>query len=332
MGKLTDLKEWLTVADAAKHIAIAYGEEVTEADVLRLGLDGQLRLSVYFVNHTEARCGRIATWEETEWTLLPGWGDKHNPLTAMLGVTPSNRITRSPEGPTLIDGREAPPNLQALLDAVPADNDVLPLVRSISVGNDQFINLDADVVTLTGIWDLPMFGNERLDIEHQYQTLTGGPAVTVHGLDGAFVQGRDGRVCQLQERYLDNEFWSEEQWVKHREDRLSPSDRKGCYPADGLPKDAVIVVRTEYLRDLESPEANVQAGTSHANRSDQLAIMNQASFRFWSKAERTDRGTHPDNATVAEWLIEREFSKSTANIAASIIRPEWAPVGRKPEE
>lgn len=40
------LKKWLTVPDAAAHLSIAFGEEVTEADVLRLGLDGHLTLSV----------------------------------------------------------------------------------------------------------------------------------------------------------------------------------------------------------------------------------------------------------------------------------------------
>jgi hypothetical protein len=31
-------------------------------------------------------------------------------------------------------------------------------------------------------------------------------------------------------------------------------------------------------------------------------------------------------------LIQREYSQSLAQKAVSIIRPEWAPTGRKPEE
>ena len=59
MRKLLKLKEWLTVPDAARHLSILFGEEVSEADVLRLALDGQLTLSVFFVNHAKAHCGRI---------------------------------------------------------------------------------------------------------------------------------------------------------------------------------------------------------------------------------------------------------------------------------
>jgi hypothetical protein len=47
-SKLFKLKAWLTLPDAAKHLAIVYGEDVTEADILRWALDGHLKLSVYF--------------------------------------------------------------------------------------------------------------------------------------------------------------------------------------------------------------------------------------------------------------------------------------------
>jgi len=57
MQKLLNLKEWLTIADAARHLSILFGEDVSEPDVLRLALDGHLTLSAYFVNHTVGRCG-----------------------------------------------------------------------------------------------------------------------------------------------------------------------------------------------------------------------------------------------------------------------------------
>jgi hypothetical protein len=60
--------------------------------------------------------------------------------------------------------------------------------------------------------------------------------------------------------------------------------------------------------------------------------LNQAAEKFWANADREDRGTHPKNADVAEWLTLRGYSQTLADTAASIIRPEWAPTGRKPEE
>lgn len=48
MGKLLRSKECLTVEDAAKHLSTVFREEVSKADVLRLALDRQLKLSINF--------------------------------------------------------------------------------------------------------------------------------------------------------------------------------------------------------------------------------------------------------------------------------------------
>jgi hypothetical protein len=53
-GRLMNRK-WLTVPEAAQYLTLVFGEDVTEADVLRRGLDGQLKLSVRFVNFAQAK-------------------------------------------------------------------------------------------------------------------------------------------------------------------------------------------------------------------------------------------------------------------------------------
>lgn len=62
MSKLFKLKEWLTVAEAAKHLSVVFGEEVAESDVLRFALDGRLRLSVYLAGSVRAWRGRISAY------------------------------------------------------------------------------------------------------------------------------------------------------------------------------------------------------------------------------------------------------------------------------
>jgi hypothetical protein len=66
--------------------------------------------------------------------------------------------------------------------------------------------------------------------------------------------------------------------------------------------------------------------------SDKLVRMNQAAEKFWANASRNERDTHPDNAEVAAWFEKKGFSATLARKAATLIRPEWAPTGRKPEE
>ena len=88
-----------------------------------------------------------------------------------------------------------------------------------------------EIVEIDGIWDLPLVGAERLDVMHRYQILTGGPSYMMSSGDGLFVNRPDGTWCLL---YEDVEFEGE---------RL---------PAELLPDDAVLVVRTAVLDDLKA--------------------------------------------------------------------------------
>lgn len=270
MSKLFNLKEWLTVADAARHLSIVFGEEVTEADVLRLALDGRLRLSVHFVNHAHALCGKVVGYEDVEWKLLPS----HNGR----GI----RLIDSGEGGS--DAQRAPAKLEALIKSIPlgeVSNWQLD-TDAIDIDGERFLELSDQVTTLRGVWDLPMIGNERLDIEHQYQSLTCGPSVTLTGLVGTFVEGRDGQICQLQENpglhkdikglsaalgvpleqhfsEPDTESAAAAAALNRRQDQRerflecskATSAEPKFIPAGGLPEDAVIVVRTEALREFE---------------------------------------------------------------------------------
>ena len=72
LGKLLSLKQWVTVAAAARQISIVCDDEADESDVLRLVLEGHLKLSVNFVNHAKARMGKIVPEHEapTRWGFL----------------------------------------------------------------------------------------------------------------------------------------------------------------------------------------------------------------------------------------------------------------------
>lgn len=244
MSKLFSLKEWLTIADAALHLSSVLGEKVTEADVLRLGLDGRFRLSVYFVNRSRALCGKVTTWDETNWLLLPKddfIGDQQKQYV-MPGIT--NKC------------RPNPPKLQALFDDLCESDQgkCYPIMRDMIIDDERFLALSDDVIILDGVWDLPMIGNERLDIESRYQFLTGGPSVASGGLlAGVFVEGIDGQICQLK--------------AKH-------------YPAGALPEDAVFVVRTEALRVFEQalisaptakPDGHLNHDPAMQKRANQIA-------------------------------------------------------------
>ena len=82
---LLKLKSWLTLRDAASYLSILLGEDVTEADILGLGLDGRLTLSVSFLNFTLGRIGKIIPYNEAD--LIPDESpDEEGRMTVINGI------------------------------------------------------------------------------------------------------------------------------------------------------------------------------------------------------------------------------------------------------
>lgn len=71
MRKLFKLREWLTIDEAARHLTIVLGEDVAQADVLRLGLDGHLTLSVNFINPAMGYLGKVHPYKNVPKLELP---------------------------------------------------------------------------------------------------------------------------------------------------------------------------------------------------------------------------------------------------------------------
>lgn len=275
MKKLFTLKKWLTLQEAARHLSIVFGEEISKADVLRLALDGHLKLSVNFVNRARARGGQVLPIEEAEY-------DEYPP-----GYFPNLSIPEEYKGKPI------------------------KVIRGINLDDKRVLILGTSVETLDGVYDLAMLGNERTDVEHEYQMLTNGPSVTLQGLDGTFLFGEADTMYQLLESFDENEFEAgssahlrelkqeivrkkisdekaNELLSKHTEDRKlflakakalkdAGRDLENYHPAGGLPDDSVIVVRTDALREFEqslnSDTATKEKPLSTTERNTLLTII-----------------------------------------------------------
>ena len=74
MSKFLKLKEWLSIAEAAKHLSNLFGEEVSGADVFRLALDGRLILSIHLVQPVHAKPSEIMATDSELLVRYPGIG------------------------------------------------------------------------------------------------------------------------------------------------------------------------------------------------------------------------------------------------------------------
>ncbi|MHB8165291.1 MAG: hypothetical protein ACYDDT_00710 [Sulfuricella sp.] len=236
MSKLFKLKEWLTVPDAAKHLSIAFGEVVSEADVLRLALDKRLKLSVNFVNGTTAEGGKVVPLMEALMLIMPI--DRSNSRIEEIMPRYLNKVHITDELP--VEDKKG--LLDKTLCFVPA---------GIEVGENKILQIErGNIHTLRGVFDLAMVGAEHLDIEHKYQILTDGVEVTDVAMEGAFVISPDGEWFKLLTHYDENPYSNSDEQKKERA-KKKWNDPDNYYPAGGLPVDTVLVVRTDALRKFE---------------------------------------------------------------------------------
>jgi hypothetical protein len=262
MSKLFKLKEWLTLEDAANHISNVVGEPATIADLCRFALDGHLTLSIDFVNHAKVRVGKWMRTEDVEFKIV------------------ENDIFTNEKLP------------------IPCR---LPTNCELRVKEDDWIALDKNVVSIDGVWDLPLIGAEAIDIEHYYQQMTSGLEVTLSYIDGAFVE-RGELICQLQTDFEDNEFqmgskankldverfiieneisedkakvlWDDYKTdrVKYLKERESKKREDNYFPSGGLGEhDYVFVVRTNelnrFIKSLEDDTLDEKPITSKERNS-----------------------------------------------------------------
>ncbi len=318
MNRLFKLKKWLTVPEAARHLSIVFGEEVNESDVLRLALDGHLKLSVNFVNHANARPGKTVPLSEAK--TVSGIPLKHGK---------------------------------------PSDSNELILGLRIAINHpdgqveEKVVQFDEKIVSIDGVWDLSMFGGERLDVEHKFQMLTNGVEVTLVNIDGTYVRDLDGEIWDLQSSYDENEYQRgsvahlrklEEQIAleniepskarelldQHKEERKKYlAERKAAtdagrdsvnyYPAGGLPSDSVLVVRTEALREFEESinEAPPSAGKPLATTERNTLLTIIAALCDYSAIKPQERGaaaqiaklTEEIGATVTDDTVRKALAK-----------------------
>jgi hypothetical protein len=307
MSKLLKLKEWLTLIDAARHLSIILGEEVSQSDVLRLGLDGHLELSVNLVNHAEALRGKVVPIAEA----------KYKEAAKLTGVG----TVRLYEGPVLFSkGQET-----------------------------HVVELEKRIVHLGGVFDLPMYGSERLDVEHRYQQLTGGPAVTLQGIDGTFVT-KNEETFQLQTDFDNSEYYSGSKASLHvlenhiaikgieeseaqklldkyqqdrklyLEKRASGDNMDHYFPAGGLPDDAILVVRMAALRDFEQSindnQNELTKPITTTERNTLLAII--AGLCEYSAINPSERGVADKIAVMTQERGAAVSSETIRKVLAKI--------------
>lgn len=275
MDKLFKLREWLTLPEAAAQLSSALSEDAAVVDILHLALAGRITLAVHFVNHCQARLGKAVPLANADLALIhPLLGDKRN--------WPKHE-SYSPVGLEFPrHGREEQEQWIREHKQLLEDRQVqVTLSGIVQPDDDHVLQFSDEIETLSGVWDLPMLGAERLDIERRLQRELDGPEVTLMHLDGAFVRSEDGKTYA---------------WLRERNPYLNKgeinryNDPAAYIPSGGLPEDAVLVVRPRALADfiatLDQPKTPQSKPLDPRERTSLLRIIRALDVM----AELPDRG------------------------------------------
>lgn len=316
MSKLFKLKEWVTVPDAARHLSIIFGEEVTEADVLRLALDKQLRLSIRFVNFAYARCGEFFRYSRSEWEAA-----------IAAGYIPKE-----------LEMSRIPPVWDADFYQVPDKNYIMRFKND----NAECVAWSDKIHTLSGVYDLPLAFAELAEVEKRCQELTSGPDVRLTNVYGAVVVGQ-GCMWQLQESLDNNEYIAgsraqleslqrhiadknigeaeaEKLLNRYKEERKKfvekskfVPDKENYFAVPYLPEDSVLVVRTAALREFEA-RLTAPAKKPESTRKTENLIQALTCIAIDAYGYDPQSGKNSAPKDIADAMSVRGFSKDEKTI------------------
>lgn len=283
-SKLFQLKEWVTLDEAAAFLGELLEQWVAVADILRLALDGKLVLSVHLVNKQPAWRARLVPLSECRWRRLD--------VVAFRSTFPELPPGQSYK---LAELHERYPDLQEKMDK----KEIFLLPDAVHYSDhDQWFDVDPDETSIQGVWDLVMVGGSHYDVKKRYQEAIRGPAVTSCDDVGTFVSrgdlfyelldsednnphvsGSRAQLERLKARIREEQILLDEAnylLEMHREARQQLLDKgPGYSPSPLLPKDAELVVRTEALRVLATSTAGSGSDDERPlGRRSETALLN----------------------------------------------------------
>lgn len=241
MKKLFELKNWMTVEDAALHLGGIFKEDVSEADVLQLAIDGHLSLSLDLVNHAKARLGSRVSVKEADLKVLPAINLNRDDDSAYAEAL--NRLSSELSAGA---SREEKLSFIERNKQLFESGYLLAFYSGTELSDGTVISFTEEVVTISGLWDIPMIASEQIEINHRLQQLIEGPSVDLTDLDGTFLVSADGKTYASLQGLINLDG------PRTPMPGMSPAynNPHDYYPLGAFPDDANLVVRVENIRNF----------------------------------------------------------------------------------
>lgn len=297
-SKLFKLKKWLTLPEAARHLSVVCGEDISEADILRLALDGHLKISVNFVYGIHAKAAEWLFFNESPLFFKHESQDQTDFDGLLLQLSKfygEKRGKVKSEKVYHIDGVWDLPLVgceRIVIGRKYQDLTDWPFEEHAN-GDGTFVEREGELFEL----------QDSLGDKYGYKAAYWKECFKIRRLEGSKSKNtRKDNLLILRREKLEKLETPYYKWENHDQ----------YYPTVALPEDSVLVVRTNALREFEQlisdiePESNAATPTDakpkaevkksdgheerHARNREQILGAALSVLAKWPDECRTDRG------------------------------------------
>ncbi len=179
---------------------------------------------------------------------------------------------------------------------------------------DRYINFDVYATTLRGLYDLPMIGSERQNIEHKRLGLTGLPPATTQDKRGAFVEDEWGNIFQLLVRYDDVTIPMASFCWLYQKMLMGEIESRG-FCTTQLPDCPLLIRKSALIAFVNKQQPDIPLESEHALPvSIELEAISPMAIKPESASfSRMSRYNHLVELTIQEFIEDNQYIPQDVN-------------------
>ncbi|WP_419236589.1 hypothetical protein [Serratia fonticola] len=315
-GKILKVKKWLDLNEAAARLSLAIEEPVTALDILELGIDEQVTLSIR-LPYTHKYVVR-----EARWVTSPYIDFLKQICEVDFSIKECKPYKEATEEYKAYEEEYIKKEYLKYLERVDGRNDLVPehnktfeyftqeLQRAYLEYSDGLLYLEGYT------YELPMIGAELLDAMALMDINRERKVNELYNLDGAFLKDDDGKLYNIMERfddeYLKNRDKDSDEGV--RGDYLNP---RNYFPSDGLPEGCEFGISPSNLIEFERKLSEEDDSVSNQQLLMLLGnVLNLVTSKAkkWTQGELAVAVAERRQPNLGERVVNGIFSRSNKAI------------------
>lgn len=283
-SKFLKIKKWIDLNEAANRLSVSLEEKITALDLLELGLDKELKISIK-LPYSNKYVVREA------WLKRALWSEQLESCFQLMQIANGeNELKKGSKEYQLGLSEYIHAEFQKYIKKrlqKSVDKKILTLDYFINEMEYEYWDYSEEVFYLDeNIFELEMVGAEVIDIKTMIEVNKNREPVEMYNLDGVFIKSISGKIYNLMERFSNEDIKSfQEDHQEVKSDNYL--NQRYYFPADGLPVYTEFGVRTEHLMEFES---KIHLDNNSYSSDDLLYIMGGVLNNVTSKAKKWTQG------------------------------------------